>query len=292
MTFLHFLAGLLAPKALAMPDLQGIIDIVGQGLPGAGDFVPTSIAGGTGGFNGIMVAIAEKVRPLLGVTAMVLIAFAGARMIIGQDDEAREKAKTLLIECVSGLILAYLIPPFINALYGATGEVPQGNIQGGASILNQTMYTVINWSLGLVAVAAVVTIIITGLLALSKATSEEGMAELRRAIFAIAGGIALILLRQVLALTMGLVPNATLLPGTAEPSALLASIVYTVDFFLAWVTLAAVAVVIYAGIRMVLSMGNEEQMTKAKELIIRALIGLAIIIVSFALVHFVVYAIV
>lgn len=293
MTTLTFLFDLLAPaKAFAMPDLHAIIESVGQGLPGASDFVAMSNPGGTGGFNGIMVSVAEKVRPLLGITAMVLIAFAGARMIIGQEDEVREKMKTLIIECVSGLILAYLIAPLINAFYGATGEVPRGDIAGGAGIFSDNMFIIINWSLGLVAVVAILSIIITGLMALFKAGSEEGLTELRRCIFSIAGGLALILLREVLALTMGLIPNTAALPIGADPSPLLASIVFTIDFFLAWITFIAVGIVIYAGIRIVISMGNEEQVTKARELIIRALIGLAIIGVSFALVHFVISAIV
>ena len=89
MTLLHALIGTVVPHALAaMPDLHSIIDTVGQGLPGAGDFVALSTPGGTGGFNGIMVSVAEKVRPLLGITAILLIAFAGARTALATLSEA------------------------------------------------------------------------------------------------------------------------------------------------------------------------------------------------------------
>lgn len=293
MSLLTLLIGLLAPAhAYAQAsEIHSVIDSIGGALPGVGAFVPVSASSTAGGLNGIMITVAERVRPLLIVTSLLLIVVAGVRMVISQEDDSREKVKTLINQIVVGLILAYLIAPFINAFYGQTGEVPQGNVAGGAAVLNGTIYVVINWTLGLVAVLAVVILIVTGIRALFQSTSDEGITTLRRSIFAIAAGIFLIILREILALTMGLVPNAVAEPGQAEASPFLSGLVDIIDFVLAWVTFIAVAIVIYAGIRMILSMGNEEQMTKAKELIYRAIIGLIIIAVSFALVHFVVAAV-
>ena len=93
-------------------------------------------------------------------------------------------------------------------------------------------------------------------------------------------------------MTMGLTPYGVALPGQAVAYPFIAGIVRVIDFLLAWATFAAVVVVIYAGIRIILSMGKAETVTKARQLIIRALIGLAAISVSFALVHFVITAIV
>ncbi len=232
------------PVAHAATDIQGVIDSVGSMLPDAGSFVSESTGGNVGGLNGIMIAIAEQIRPLFSIIALLLIVVMGLRMIIAQEDEVREKAKTLIVECVTGLILAYLCSPFINAFYGTSGEVPRGDIGGGASILSDTVTVIINWSLGVVAVLAILAIIITSLTALMKSTGEEGISILRKSLFSIVSGIVLIVLREVLVLTMGLTPNAAVLPNQADSYRLVVSIVTHVDFILGWISLAAVAVVI------------------------------------------------
>ncbi len=291
MAFLSLLIGWFGIPAAKAADIQGVIDSVGGMLPSASSFVSESSGANVGGLNGIMITVVEQIRPIFAVIALLLIVVMGFRMVISQEDEVREKAKTFIIECVTGLILAYLCSPFINAFYGTSGEVPRGDVAGGASILSDTVMVIINWSLGLVAVLAMFSIIASSLQALMKSGSEEGTASLRRTVFTVVSGIVIIVIREVLVLTMGLTPNAAVLPGQADSYRLASTLIGFVDFILAWATLIAVAIVIYAGIRIILSFGKQEQVTKARDLIFRALIGLVIIGVSFALVHFVVSAI-
>ncbi|MDO8630213.1 MAG: hypothetical protein Q7R41_06940, partial [Phycisphaerales bacterium] len=59
-------------------------------------------------------------------------------------------------------------------------------------------------------------------------------------------------------------------------------------FVLTFLALAAVVMCIYAGILYVLSLGKEEQASKAKGLLIRVLIGTVVILLSLALVRFVI----
>lgn len=53
---------------------------------------------------------------------------------------------------------------------------------------------------------------------------------------------------------------------------------------LAIITTIAVAIIIYAGFRMVISFGNEEAFSSARSLAIRAAIGILIILISYTLV--------
>ena len=65
------------------------------------------------------------------------------------------------------------------------------------------------------------------------------------------------------------------------------SITGIINYFLGLLGLIAVAFLIYAGVLMVTAGGNEEQVAKAKKIITYAVIGLIIVILSFAIVQFV-----
>ena len=58
-----------------------------------------------------------------------------------------------------------------------------------------------------------------------------------------------------------------------------------INFFLTFLGLLAVIMVIYGGFLYVSSAGNEENVNKAKKILLYAVLGIVIIIVSFALVN-------
>ncbi|MBI4994402.1 hypothetical protein HZC21_02010 [Candidatus Peregrinibacteria bacterium] len=58
-----------------------------------------------------------------------------------------------------------------------------------------------------------------------------------------------------------------------------------INFFLTFLGLLAVIMVIYGGFLYVSSAGNEENVNKAKKILIYAVIGIIVIIVSFALIN-------
>lgn len=62
-------------------------------------------------------------------------------------------------------------------------------------------------------------------------------------------------------------------------------ILQIVNFFLGFLGLIAVIMVIYGGIQYVTAAGNQEQIDKAKKVIMYAIIGIIIVLISFALVN-------
>lgn len=58
-----------------------------------------------------------------------------------------------------------------------------------------------------------------------------------------------------------------------------------VNFFLTFLGLLAVIMVIYGGFLYVSSAGNEENVNKAKKILLYAVLGIVVIIISFALVN-------
>jgi len=67
-------------------------------------------------------------------------------------------------------------------------------------------------------------------------------------------------------------------------------IVTFINYFLTFVGLIAVAFIIWAGVLMIIDGGDEESVGKAKKILIWAAVGLLLVMLSFAIVNFVIRA--
>lgn len=76
-------------------------------------------------------------------------------------------------------------------------------------------------------------------------------------------------------------------PSAAAQGTLGQNITTMINFFLGLLGLIAVAFLIYAGVMMVTAGGDEQHITKAKKIIIYAVIGIVIILLSYTIVQFV-----
>ncbi len=257
--------------------------------------------GGACGFVNIVVHIIVRIRPLVIIGAVFMITLAGFRLVITETEETLGKAKKIIGAALSGVILSYLVEPFIDAFYGGlfegtlggvfggeAGDVPRGELIQGASILSNEAMGVLRWFLVIIAALAVLMMIISGLQAIVKSGSEEGVAQLRRTAFSVVAGILLIIFSEAIGRSFGLVGVALPEHPTVAPAA--RAIVQVISFILGFLALIAVVVVVYAGFLMVTNLGNEEQFTKARGILLRVGIGLIVILVSLALVNFVIAA--
>lgn len=282
MRHLRFLlwASLLVPAAaMAQGALEQAVNSIGSALP---SLEPSGICTGNGacGFVDIAHGIVVRVRPVLtGIGVLVIVIF-GYRMMIAQEDDAVTKSRTILTATITGLVMAYLIDPFIAAFYGQAGEVPQGAMVEGAAVLARELNGIVNWALILVAGLAITMIALSAAKALAQGTSEEGVGNMRKTVFSVIFGIVLIVIRFVI--------SDGFVQSTGNPAPLLASLLRPVSFLMGFLALVAVIIVVYAGFLYVLSLGKEEQATKAKSLLLRAATGAVVIIISLALVNFVI----
>ncbi|MBI1812482.1 hypothetical protein HY285_01655 [Candidatus Peregrinibacteria bacterium] len=90
------------------------------------------------------------------------------------------------------------------------------------------------------------------------------------------------------ALASGIGPlPATPGPGSGDPAALRALIVRLLQLVLSFLALAAVVFIIIAGIRLIVSQGEEEQKNKAKKTIIYVVIGLIVVLFAKVIVNFI-----
>ena len=77
-------------------------------------------------------------------------------------------------------------------------------------------------------------------------------------------------------------------PPTAAAQGTLGQNISTIiNYFLGFLGLIAVAFLIYAGVLMVTAGGAEEQVTKARKIIMYAVVGIVIILLSYTIVTFV-----
>ena len=76
-------------------------------------------------------------------------------------------------------------------------------------------------------------------------------------------------------------------PNVAARGTLGQNVTLIINYFLGILGLVAVAFLIYAGILMVTAGGNDEQITKARKVIMYAVVGIVIILLSWTIVTFV-----
>ncbi len=83
--------------------------------------------------------------------------------------------------------------------------------------------------------------------------------------------------------------NGTKLRGQTDLRILVGNII---GVFLGFLGILAVIIILYGGFLWMTSAGNEEQVTKAKKMIIAGVIGLAIILASYAIARFIITSLV
>jgi len=76
-------------------------------------------------------------------------------------------------------------------------------------------------------------------------------------------------------------------PDATAPGTLGSNVTTLINYFLGMLGLVAVGFLIYAGVLMVTAGGAEEQVTKARKIIMYAVVGIVIILLSYTIVTFV-----
>ncbi len=252
------------------------------------------LRGCEGSCNPINVAydVVIALRPFATLLAGLVIIIQGMRMVISQEDEYTDKVKTTITACLAGIVAMYLIGPFVDTFYGVGGSVwNNGQMEAGTMVLAREVTGIINWVLAIVAVVAIAMIVVTGIRAIASSYSEDGLSQMRKAIMAIGSGIILLIVRQGLTYALGLrPPEEGPSPRQPVPEAIQFIDVFfsILRYLLSFLGFIALLVVLYAGFQLILNLGSEDSAKNAKGLLIRALLGFFVIIISLSLVTFVV----
>lgn len=225
-------------------------------------------------FLGLISVFVPVVIPI----AILVVVISGFILMVSQDEAALTKARSAIIAAAMGGIIATIIVvvgplTFIGNLYNG---VPGLFIANTGGVIGGEAEGIADWLITMAAMFGVVTIIVAVLRAAASFGGDEAAySAARNAIIHVIIGLIIIggayVFKQVFFFSR-------------EPSALIGLIGLRALGILAVVTTIAVAILIYAGLRMVISFGKEDEFSSAKSLAIRVVIGLAIVLLSFVLV--------
>ncbi len=237
--------------------------------------------GPDGGFVGIAVFLRGQILLIVAPVAITLIVRAGSRLINSQEDDKLTKAKNTIASVCVGIMLAYVSDRLVNAFFAPGGGWSDGSAIAGANILTTEIAGALDFFTSMAVILSILIIIVSGLRAVTTFGKDDGPAMIRQSVMGVVTGLLLMAVAGSIKAALGLSEDViAAFPTGSTPSPIIVTGVNIVLALLGFTSLIAFAVIVYAGMRMVLNWGNEENYTKGKDLIFRAVIGLVIMLLS------------
>lgn len=195
------------------------------------------------------------------------------------DDDLIGKHKTTILWSLLGFALISLsaeIAQVFNPL-DHPGEV--ANVEGAKTAF-QKVIAYLQLALGIVSIT---TIFYAGFRLVVKGDDDDTISKQKKHIAWAIAGLAIAILADPL--INGVFYPASGAPGEQEVKTFAMQIIGVIKFALSFLGILAFAGFIFAGVLFVTSFGDEERHNKAKEIIIGSVIGIVIILSSFALIN-------
>lgn len=214
------------------------------------------------------------------IVATLVIVIAGFTLMLSHDEGQLQKAnKTIIGVVIGGVIITLMLllggnyATLISFFYNGTASF---NVLSGLPAVQLQTEGVASWLMSMAVVGAVVMIIVGMLEAVFSFGADEGAyTKIRTAILHIILALLVMIAAKIIREVFFVIH---------EPSPLMAFMLGKLLIVLGIITLIAVAILIYAGVRMITSFGREDDFTAAKSLLIRVITGLIVIAISFSLV--------
>lgn len=247
------------------------------------------VGSGPWALNNIAIFLVTQLSNLTYIAALYMVVRSGIKLINSQEEDKLSKAKRAIGASLVAVMLAYLTPRLVEAIYTAGGiggvALNPAAATAGAFILSNEVYGLIRWVLVIVAPLTIGVIVVTGLLAIAHFGSDEGVKKMRQATIGAITGILILMAGQAIKATFGVPDFGT--PGAPSTLPIVARTVEILNQLLLLTTIAAAAMLLYAGVQLILNFGNEEGYSKAKTLLVRVVVGLVIMLISYLLSSFV-----
>lgn len=276
---------------LALPLAAHAQGLASEGAQGAAGTLQAFFGGSCSGAD-CAITLAEyavdRFQLLVIATGVFAVVRNGFTMIYSSNEDERGRAGKAIATTLAAVMLAYLSPRFIVAFFTAGGEqgalATPGGAAAGAAVVSAEVMGVMQWALTFFAVVTIVVVIVTGIRALTG--PSDGGDRMKAMAVSIAAACILLITAEAIKATFGI--NDFGVPGAPSVTPLIARAVEIVRALLGLVLIIALAVVVYAAFLMILSAGNQDTFSKGKSLIIRAGIGLVVILISYLLTSFIV----
>jgi uncharacterized BrkB/YihY/UPF0761 family membrane protein len=270
--------------AHAQDSLSSVANFVSNGLVAffSGD---GEGGGGAEAYAGIAGFLLERTWLIVAAFTLLLLVRSGLKLIYGQGEDKFEEAKRAIANGLMAVVLVFLTSRLVSAFIRAGGS---WNPEGGSAIFTEELLGIVRWVHVLVAVLAIAMIIAAVFAAVFSVGSDNATDRIKRAVFGAAAGIFILGIDVAFRATFDL--EYFTVPGDPSPYPAITRALIVIGYVLTFMALIAVIIVIYAGIRMILSLGEEDTFKNMRSLIVRTLIGLFVILTSYIIVKLVIAA--
>jgi hypothetical protein len=225
----------------------------------------------------ILFTVLNSAAPLWVPVAVLVVIIAGMTMLMTSNEDGLSKGRNTVMAVVIGGIIIMLAPVFLSLIYQAPGN----QINNVAPQLNAEALGIVGWLSAMAGIFGILMVVISAVRAVSGFGGDEGAySNVRNSLINAIVGLIII--------ASAIIIHDSIFQGIPNP--LIQLVLSKVQIILGIITTIAVAVLVYAGFRMVTNFGNEEVFNQAKSLIYRVLIGIVIILLSYVLVYFVMNA--
>lgn len=268
-----------------MQSMRQRCSIAGICLCVAGLLLPLSAQASGFDIQQMALNLLEKFRLLWISIGALSIVVAGFGVVLSQEEgQAKKARKTINAVLVGGMIITVigvlgpinLLNTIYNGTYGTTVS------QGGLGTVELESLGVAQWVATLAAMIGLLLIIVAMIEAVASFGADEAAyTKVRTSLIHVTIGVVVIAAAFA-------IKSAFFTPaygGVANPNPLIVFITGKILFVFGFLLFVATAILIYAGIRMVASIGREEDFTAAKNLLVRVVVGIVVIAVSYALVR-------
>ncbi len=231
--------------------------------------------------------VLDMLKFLIGGVAVIILILIGVRLIIARKkiDEVWPKQKEHLIMIATGFVLIMLADYLVKrVLFGAEGEVYQSeaSVQLAAGAATEQIKGIYNLAMILVGLLAVLMTIIAGFRLLISAGNEEAQTKVKKQMTWLIIGLFVIGVAEFVVQDFIFPNKGAQIPAADQGIKLIVSFT---NFAAAFISIIAFIVSLYGGYLYVIAAGNEEQTTKAKKVLMGAIIALILGLGAFAVVN-------
>jgi len=231
--------------------------------------------------------VLDMLKFLIGGIAIIMIVVAGVRLIIARKkiDEVWPKQKEHLIMIVAGFALIMIADLLVKrVIFGMEGEVydSEGSVQIAAGVATENIKGIYNAIMILAGVLAIAMIVIAGFRLLTSAGNEEAQTKVKKQITWLIVGLFVLGIAEFVVQDFLFPDKGAQIPAAEQGMRLIVSFT---NFAAAFISICAFLFSLYGGYLYVIATGNEEQTSKAKKVLLGAIIALVLGLGAFAIVN-------
>ncbi len=206
--------------------------------------------------------------------ALIVIARAALLLIVEQSEGELGEFKKQIVSALIAIVLIFIADPISQALFQDSATNILSDPEVSANMIQTQFLGIIDFIEEPIAVIAVIMIIVSGIRTVLNWGGSDGLTHLKRTVISIMIGLFLIVAK-------GEFVDALIV--THSPDPIIEAFRYYIRWAMGFVTLIAVAILIFAGFLMIVNIGKDDQYQRAKGIVIRVAIGLIVILASMAI---------